>query len=62
LASFLAESVKAEAGCLFLFDEPTTGLHATDVTQLIKTLRELIDRGNSGSRDRAQHPAHRGPD
>ena len=47
LASFLAESVKAEAGRLFLFDEPTTGLHATDVTQLIKTFRELIDRGNS---------------
>jgi excinuclease ABC subunit A len=47
LASFLAESVKAEAGRLFLFDEPTTGLHATDVTQLIRTFRELIDRGNT---------------
>ncbi|HKO00395.1 MAG TPA: excinuclease ABC subunit A, partial [Thermoanaerobaculia bacterium] len=48
LASFLAEnSAKAEAGRLFLFDEPTTGLHWTDVEQLLKTFRELIDRGNS---------------
>jgi excinuclease ABC subunit A len=47
LASFLAESMKAEAGRLFLFDEPTTGLHATDVNQLLKTFRDLIERGNS---------------
>jgi len=50
LASFLAESnAKAgeNGGRLFLFDEPTTGLHATDVAQLIATFRDLIDRGNS---------------
>ena len=47
LASFLAENTKATAGRLFLFDEPTTGLHSTDVAQLIGTLRDLIDRGNS---------------
>ena len=48
LASFLADSAKnAEKPRLFLFDEPTTGLHATDVQQLIKTFRDLIDRGNS---------------
>jgi excinuclease ABC subunit A len=47
LASFLAENAKSESGRLFLFDEPTTGLHWTDVEQLIKTFRELIDRGNS---------------
>jgi excinuclease ABC subunit A len=47
LASFLAENAKATAGRLFLFDEPTTGLHSTDVAQLIGTLRDLIDRGNS---------------
>jgi len=35
------------AGRLFLFDEPTTGLHHTDVEQLMKTFRDLIDRGNS---------------
>jgi excinuclease ABC subunit A len=48
LASFLAEnSAKTEAGRLFLFDEPTTGLHFTDVAELLKTFRELIARGNS---------------
>jgi excinuclease ABC subunit A len=47
LASFLAENSKAESGRLFLFDEPTTGLHHSDVAQLIKTFRDLIDRGNS---------------
>jgi excinuclease ABC subunit A len=49
LASFLAESAKVNGngGRLFLFDEPTTGLHATDVAQLIRTFRDLIDRGNS---------------
>jgi excinuclease ABC subunit A len=47
LASFLAESARAEQGRLFLFDEPTTGLHSSDVKQLIATFRDLIDRGNS---------------
>jgi excinuclease ABC subunit A len=47
LASFLAENAKSDAPRLFLFDEPTTGLHSTDVAQLIATFRELIDRGNS---------------
>ncbi|HYM61498.1 MAG TPA: excinuclease ABC subunit UvrA [Thermoanaerobaculia bacterium] len=47
LASYLAEHSRNEAGRLFLFDEPTTGLHWTDVRQLIKTLRNLIERGNS---------------
>jgi len=47
LASFLAENAKSETGRLFLFDEPTTGLHHTDVAQLIRTFRDLIDRGNS---------------
>jgi len=47
LASFLSESTKSDSGRLFLFDEPTTGLHHTDVAQLIKTFRNLIDRGNS---------------
>ncbi len=41
LASFLSESTKSDSGRLFLFDEPTTGLHHTDVAQLIKTFRNL---------------------
>ncbi len=47
LASFLSETTKSDSGRLFLFDEPTTGLHHTDVAQLIETFRNLIDRGNS---------------
>lgn len=48
LASFLAESAsKIEKPRLFLFDEPTTGLAHTDVDVLIRTFRDLIDRGNS---------------
>jgi excinuclease ABC subunit A len=49
LASFLAESAakNGDKPRLFLFDEPTTGLAATDVEVLIRTFRDLIDRGNS---------------
>jgi excinuclease ABC subunit A len=47
LASFLCEASQSEKPRLFLFDEPTTGLHHTDVQVLIKTFRDLIDRGNS---------------
>ena len=32
---------------MFLFDEPTTGLHFTDVSKLISSLRKLIDSGHS---------------
>ncbi|HYC59817.1 MAG TPA: excinuclease ABC subunit UvrA [Thermoanaerobaculia bacterium] len=49
LASFLAESAakNGDKPRIFLFDEPTTGLAATDVAVLIRTFRDLIDRGNS---------------
>jgi excinuclease ABC subunit A len=48
LASFIGESTaKSDKPRLFLFDEPTTGLHHTDVEVLIRTFRDLIDRGNS---------------
>ena len=36
-----------EKGKLFLFDEPTTGLHFDDVAKLLRAFGQLLDRGNS---------------
>jgi excinuclease ABC subunit A len=45
LASFL-DRPAAEAPRLFLFDEPTTGLHLADIDVLYHTLRRLVQRGD----------------
>lgn len=45
LASFLAQENATPT--LFIFDEPTTGLHHHDVTVLLKALNALISRGHS---------------
>jgi len=45
LASFLGRK-SSEKPRLFLFDEPTTGLHMADIDMLYKTLRELVKRGD----------------
>ncbi|GAA5164741.1 excinuclease ABC subunit A [Viridibacterium curvum] len=34
-------------GSLFLFDEPTTGLHFGDIEKLLRALRALVDAGNT---------------
>jgi excinuclease ABC subunit A len=47
LASFLEIRPAMARGVLFLFDEPTTGLHAQDVDRLLATFRRLILRGHS---------------
>jgi excinuclease ABC subunit A len=45
LASFLDRRA-AEGRRLFLFDEPTTGLHLADIDLLYHTLRRLVQRGD----------------
>ena len=45
LASFLAQENATPT--LFIFDEPTTGLHHHDVAILLKALNALISRGHS---------------
>ena len=50
LAGFLASAARspsAARGTLFLFDEPTTGLHFDDVARLLGALRKLIAAGHS---------------
>jgi len=45
LASFLGRPARG-ARRLFLFDEPTTGLHLADIDLLYQTLRRLVKRGD----------------
>jgi excinuclease ABC subunit A len=50
LAGHLAEAAarpKGAKGSLFLFDEPTTGLHFDDVAKLLAAFRQLIAAGHS---------------
>ncbi len=56
LAGFLAEAAKsgsgsrqpvAKKGTLFMFDEPTTGLHFDDIAKLMRAFRKLLEAGHS---------------
>ncbi|MEO8546373.1 MAG: excinuclease ABC subunit A, partial [Burkholderiaceae bacterium] len=56
LAGFLAQAARdgsssrqpvARNGSLFMFDEPTTGLHFDDIAKLMRALRKLLDAGHS---------------
>jgi excinuclease ABC subunit A len=45
LAAHMARAKKS--GTLFIFDEPTTGLHFHDIERLLWAFNELIDQGHS---------------
>jgi len=45
LASFLAK--EKEGATLFIFDEPTTGLHFHDIHKLLDSMNALISRGHT---------------
>ncbi len=48
IAGFLAQKKSAQKeNDLFIFDEPTTGLHFADIEKLMASLEELITRGNT---------------
>ncbi|MGZ5892034.1 MAG: excinuclease ABC subunit UvrA, partial [Caldimonas sp.] len=56
LAGFLAEAAQnasasrqglARRGTLFMFDEPTTGLHFDDIAKLMRSFRKLLEAGHS---------------
>lgn len=45
LAWFISQ--ESQKPTLFIFDEPTTGLHFHDISLLMKSLNRLVDKGNS---------------
>ncbi|WP_338761581.1 excinuclease ABC subunit UvrA [Bernardetia sp. ABR2-2B] len=50
LAAFLTKSASDRANrehILFIFDEPTTGLHFHDISKLLKSINALIEHGHS---------------
>lgn len=49
LASFLTKGGNGSRNghILFIFDEPTTGLHFHDINKLLKSINALVDQGNT---------------
>ena len=46
LAYFLSKGTKSEKS-LFIFDEPTTGLHFHDIDKLLHSFNALIEKGHT---------------
>jgi excinuclease ABC subunit A len=47
LASFLGKNSDVKGNILFIFDEPTTGLHFHDISKLLKAINALVDIGHT---------------
>ncbi len=47
LASFLGKNSDTSGNILFIFDEPTTGLHFHDISKLLKAINALVDIGHT---------------
>ena len=42
----LAENIKKK-GNIYVLDEPTTGLHAADITKIMDILKSIVEKGNT---------------
>ena len=47
LASYLIEEKSSQNNSLYIFDEPTSGLHNKDIAYFMSSISRLIDMGNS---------------
>lgn len=47
LASFLGKGSSNKGKTLYIFDEPTTGLHFHDIKKLLKAMNDLVEQGDS---------------
>lgn len=47
LASFLGKGNASKGKTLFIFDEPTTGLHFHDIKKLLASINALVDQGDT---------------